>query len=50
MKSNLRTRQRGAALLLAMLTVALVASISAAAYWQQWRSLQLEQTAAAPRP
>ena len=40
-----RTRQRGAALLLAMLTVALVASVSAAAYWQQWRSLQLEQTA-----
>ena len=38
-------RQRGAALLLAMLTVALVASISAAAYWQQWRSQQLEQTA-----
>ncbi|MEO0002399.1 MAG: hypothetical protein RLZZ22_91 [Pseudomonadota bacterium] len=28
-----------------MLTVALVASISAAAYWQQWRGLQLEQTA-----
>lgn len=41
----LPARQRGAALLLAMLTVALVASISAAAYWQQWRSLQLEQTA-----
>ena len=46
MRSPLRsTRQSGAALLLAMLTVALVASISAAAYWQQWRSLQLEQTA-----
>ena len=41
----LRPRQRGAALLLAMLTVALVASVSAAAYWQQWRSLQFEQTA-----
>lgn len=40
-----RPLQRGAALLLAMLTVALVASVSAAAYWQQWRSLQLEQTA-----
>ncbi len=40
-----RSRQRGAALLLAMLTVALVASLSAAAYWQQWRNLQLEQTA-----
>lgn len=39
------SRQRGAALLLAMLTVALVASVSAAAYWQQWRSLEAEQTA-----
>jgi general secretion pathway protein K len=38
-------RARGAALLLAMLTVALVASLSAAAYWQQWRSFELEQTA-----
>ena len=45
MKSDGQCHQRGAALLLAMLTVALVASISAAAYWQQWRSLQLEQTA-----
>ena len=35
-------RQRGAALLLAMLTVALVASISAAALWQQWRSAEIE--------
>jgi general secretion pathway protein K len=40
-----RRPQRGAALLLAMLTVALVATISAAAYWQQWRSLQFELTA-----
>ena len=38
-------RERGAALLLAMLTVALVASLSAAAYWQQWRSFELEQSA-----
>ena len=44
-RAALRPRQRGAALLLAMVTVALVASVSAAAYWQQWRSLQLEQMA-----
>lgn len=36
------TRQRGAALLLAMLTVALVATLSAAALWQQWRSAEVE--------
>ncbi|HEX5391230.1 MAG TPA: type II secretion system minor pseudopilin GspK [Burkholderiaceae bacterium] len=35
-------RQRGAALLLAMLTVALVATLSAAALWQQWRALAVE--------
>ena len=34
--------QRGAALLLAMLTVTLVASLSAAALWQQWRTLAVE--------
>lgn len=34
--------QQGAALLLAMLVVTLVASLSAAAYWQQWRSWQTE--------
>ncbi len=32
-----RTHQSGAALLLALLTVALVASLSTAAYWQQWQ-------------
>ncbi len=37
-------RQRGAALLLAMLTVALVASISTAAYWQQWRGWAAERS------
>lgn len=38
-----RTRpQQGAALLLAMLTVALVATLSAAALWQQWRALAVE--------
>ncbi len=36
-------RQHGSALILAMLTVALVATISAAAFWQQWRGWTLEQ-------
>jgi general secretion pathway protein K len=35
-------RQRGAALLLAMLTVALVATLAASALWQQWRSVEVE--------
>lgn len=35
-------RQRGAALLLAMLTVALVATLAAAALWQQWRAAEVE--------
>ena len=35
-------RQRGAALLLAMLTVALVATLSAGALWQQWRAMAVE--------
>ena len=34
--------QRGAALLSAMLTVALVATFAAAALWQQWRSIEVE--------
>jgi general secretion pathway protein K len=34
--------QRGAALLAAMLTVTLVATIAAAALWQQWRSVEVE--------
>ena len=34
--------QRGAALLAAMLTVALVATIATAALWQQWRSVEIE--------
>lgn len=37
-----RHRERGAALLAAMLTVALVATFSAAALWQQWRSTEVE--------
>ena len=35
-------RQRGAALLAAMLTVTLVATIAASAVWQQWRNLEVE--------
>lgn len=34
--------QRGAAILTAMLTVTLVASLAAAALWQQWRALEVE--------
>ena len=39
---SLRSRQCGAALLMAMLTVALVATMAAAALWQQWRSVEIE--------
>ncbi|MFD2752588.1 type II secretion system minor pseudopilin GspK [Comamonas terrae] len=35
-------RQRGAALLAAMLTVTLVATLAAAALWQQWRDVEIE--------
>lgn len=35
-------RQRGAALLLAMLTVTLVAALAASAAWQQWRAYEIE--------
>ena len=35
-------RARGAALLTAMLTVALVATFAAAALWQQWRTVEIE--------
>ncbi|PIT79708.1 type II secretion system minor pseudopilin GspK [Limnohabitans sp. JirII-31] len=34
--------QRGAALLAAMLTVALVATLAAGALWQQWRTIEVE--------
>lgn len=37
-----RGRQRGAALLIAMLTVTLVATFAAASLWQQWRSVEVE--------
>jgi general secretion pathway protein K len=38
----MRWQQKGVALLSAMLTVALVASLAAAALWQQWRGLEVE--------
>jgi general secretion pathway protein K len=38
-----RTCQAGAALLMAMLTVALVATLSATAYWRQWQAWAVEQ-------
>lgn len=37
-----RCAQEGAALLMAMLTVALVATLAAAALWQQWRGIEVE--------
>ena len=40
---NPRRMQRGAALLMAMLTVTLVATFAAAAMWQQWRGVEVEQ-------
>ena len=39
---QMHRRQRGAALLMAMLTVALVATLAAGALWQQWRSVEIE--------
>jgi general secretion pathway protein K len=38
----MKRAQAGAALLMAMLTVALVATFAAAALWQQWRSVEVE--------
>lgn len=38
----MRRTHTGAALLAAMLTVALVASMAAAALWQQWRGIEVE--------
>lgn len=38
----MKPRDRGAALMTAMLTVALVATFAAAALWQQWRSVEVE--------
>jgi general secretion pathway protein K len=42
MKHVARHPQRGAALLAAMLTVALVATFAAGALWQQWKSIEVE--------
>ncbi|MGE8320020.1 MAG: type II secretion system minor pseudopilin GspK [Comamonas sp.] len=42
MRRRSALRQRGVALLAAMLTVTLVATIAAAAVWQQWRNLEVE--------
>ena len=41
-QAALQRTQRGAAILTAMLTVVLVASLSAAALWQQWRAVEVE--------
>ncbi len=38
----MRRRQRGAAILTAMLTVTLVATFAGAAVWQNWRSVEVE--------
>jgi general secretion pathway protein K len=38
----MKARNRGAALLAAMLTVVLVATFASAALWQQWRSIEVE--------
>lgn len=43
MRPSSREHQRGAAVLLAMLTVALVATLSASAYWQQWQAWAVER-------
>ena len=40
---NSKRTQVGAALLMAMLTVTLVATFAAAAMWQQWRGVEVEQ-------
>jgi general secretion pathway protein K len=42
MKHTGHPSQRGAALLAAMLTVALVATFAAGALWQQWKSIEVE--------
>ena len=41
-RSAVRARSNGAALLLAMLTVTLVATLAASALWQQWRGIEVE--------
>ena len=39
----MKAHQRGAALLLAMLTVVLVATLASAALWTQWRAFEIER-------
>ncbi len=39
---RIRTGQSGAAILMAMLTVVLVATLASAALWQQWRAVEVE--------
>jgi general secretion pathway protein K len=41
-RSTSRQPQRGAALLLAMLIVTLVATLAAGMVWQQWRAIEVE--------
>ncbi len=41
-KFHLRPGQRGAALLLAMIILTLVATLTVSMVWQQWRSIQIE--------
>ena len=41
-RSGPRARQRGAALLTAMIIVALVATLAGSMVWQQWRAIQVE--------
>ena len=42
MKQGLLRKQGGAAILLAMLTVVLVATLASAVLWQQWRGVEVE--------
>lgn len=44
MKQPTPASQQGAALLMAMLMVALIATFAATAMWQQWRSIEVEST------
>ena len=41
-RTSPRTAQRGAAILMAMLTVVLVATLASGMLWQQWRGVELE--------
>jgi general secretion pathway protein K len=41
-RRNAIRRQRGAAILTAMLTVVLVATLASAMLWQQWRGVEVE--------